>query len=101
MAELETIETALEAYMAETGRARIDPLTVPTNDFRSESLQPAARVLAGFLKERISAYCYTWDSSGKAEQHNRAPCTVPADEVPMEEVPAEEVLAKPEVVVAR
>ena len=55
-AEKESMETALESYMAEKGLTSVSAQAY-TNSF-------ASGVLAGFLKKSTTTYCYKWTTAG-------------------------------------
>ena len=54
--EKESMETALESYMAEAGLTSVTAQAY-TNSF-------ASGVLAGFLKKSTTTYCYKWTTAG-------------------------------------
>ena len=69
-AELTSVETALEGYMAEEGK--------PSVSAQSNTNAMNATVLTGFLKDSTTTYCYSWTTAAvvtqSADKAEDTPC---------------------------
>ena len=83
-AEAESVQTAIDAMMADKGLLALTPNeTTPTRDFSeaggNDFDDPNLVFLEVYLREASTAYCYTWDNFGIATQDETAgpedPCS--------------------------
>ena len=68
--ELDTVQSAMDAMMANTGTTAVSPNDLSTlgNGMQDFSSDPTEGPLVSYIRNNPTTYYYCWDSTGKAKQ---------------------------------
>lgn len=79
-AEWESVQTAMNAMMAEQAITAVDALASPTNSTQDWTALPTGTgtaTLDGYLQSGTTVYFYCYDASGQINQQDEAAATCP------------------------